>query len=479
LFGLTCIKPNNSCREGCFKLKGDGVHKVKQDLNLIDRPMWVVSDDVIKTRIVGAGKDQYTVRGFQDGDYTYEVCGPIPDRFANNVLFVLTKQALEDDTDTLFFNLKQLSEACGKKRSTTVYNNILRAFDAWEKTTIKFQNNSFRTRIQGGPKDGFVEKFETIVFSPIDSWAKTSTIENGNAQFYRIRLGAEFLRITRESNYYKYIDLKEFQRFSSDVAARLYELLSKSFWKRSTWSICARRLAVKLTLNERYPSKIKIKIDAALKQVNKNTSLNIKLAVSKNKDEDDLLFVFTNQTEIPVPMPSLGDVEASAPEAISEIPLEILNLIPETNRAGCRNLCLNIFNENGAKGLQFYIEKCNARRKTKQGSYSGYLKTIFDADIYSDHLVDQKAIESRYKAEQQKIMEELKGQNDQGQAQKEEMLARKTIIEMEQTNPKQWQRLREEAAMNLGVNLNRIKRGEKMRLILEMMSLYNLTRSGL
>jgi len=67
---------------------------------------------------------------------------------------------------------------------------------------------------------------------------------------------------------------------------------------------------------------------------------------------------------------------------IKSIPSKILNMIPESERTACMDNAQAVFNEHGEDGLIFYLEKCNAKKKTANGNYGGYLNTLVELDLW-------------------------------------------------------------------------------------------------
>ena len=61
--------------------------------------------------------------------------------------------------------------------------------------------------------------------------------------------------------------------------------------------------------------------------------------------------------------------------------------------------------KDGEDGLKYYLEKTNNKKEGK--SYGGYLKTLFDLDLYLDFQEEQKKRDQAEKEKQEKIGKEF------------------------------------------------------------------------
>jgi hypothetical protein len=152
----------------------------------------------------------------------------------------------------------------------------------------------------------------------------------------------------------------------------------------------------------------------------------------------------------------------------------IIALIPEEHRKSCRDLCQQIFIQDGAEGLKFYIEKTNNRKQVKNGSYSGYLRTLFDAGVYQDMREVLKAQEkAKFEAERAKqkafALEKEKRQKHEA---KQAKLKRdqELLFDIEENDPDRWAELERQAADNLNIkNPKRPGPGGKMKIRFEIL----------
>jgi len=151
-------------------------------------------------------------------------------------------------------------------------------------------------------------------------------------------------------------------------------------------------------------------------------------------------------------------------KTMEQIPNDILNMIPLSDRAGCLDLCQNIIVRDGIAGLRFYLDKCNARKKSDKGSYGGYLKTISGLNLYADYLAVKQAADIQAKAEHQVIIKQAQKEQKKAQDQAKEKTKREALDDMKTNNPGRYADLREQAAVDQGIDLGKLKRGEGLKL---------------
>jgi|GEM_PF-3680756 len=80
----------------------------------------------------------------------------------------------------------------------------------------------------------------------------------------------------------------------------LHKILINSLKNRNRWRIDTMKLAEKLSMTNKYPSEVIRKVEPALKQINKNTTLNIKLTIKYHKHGKTILHFYkiANNLEI-------------------------------------------------------------------------------------------------------------------------------------------------------------------------------------
>jgi len=200
--------------------------------------------------------------------------------------------------------------------------------------------------------------------------------------------------------------LKNVVKLKSIYSIRLYEL-AKQYESIGCRRFGLDELKETLGIKEKYAQYGNFKkrvLEPAEKDINKNTDISISYSTVKTGRK-------VTGIEFCIVWQGPGKKRKA-------IPSKILNMIPEAERAASIDLVQAVFNKHGENGLIFYLEKCNARKKTKNGNYSGYLKTIVDMELYADV---KEAREAQAQAEKKaRDAEKAKAQMEaKDQAQKE------------------------------------------------------------
>lgn len=363
--------------------------RVKQDINFLEYPMWAVSKGLFKkTSIprIDSKTETYDAYIYQkDERFLIESIIGVPKLFDAVILVFLMRESQNRNYATTINDLTyyQILKSCGYGVTKTYYRKLESTLDLWSKTTFRFFN-SFYTKESGHEKRNY---------SPIDTWG--SDLIGGKKTIY-VRMGTEFIEALKESRYFKYIDFDEYKKFTSPLAARLNELLIKSFLTKSEWKINIKRLAEKLTLDLKYPSLIHQKIKAAVNQVNKN-SLRYSYVVSDPDRSKHVTFTRTPKE----------------PEII--IPQEILDLIPKFKRKGCHSVCLKILKAEGEGVLFFYVkEAAKKHKKEKIDSWGAWIMAAWKRKDYENHVAAIQEKADKYKS---KLSQEAKKQQARDQEQ--------------------------------------------------------------
>ena len=248
-----------------------------------------------------------------------------------------------------------------------------------------------------------------------------------------------------KSHFTKY-QLKNVIRLKSIYAIRIYEL-TKQFE-----GIGCRRfeldnlkdilgVAGKYSRIQNFKQKV---LNKAVKEINTHTDIHIDYTLHKTgRTVTAVEFCIEKQSSDP-----------SAPQKKSP-PLAIINLIPEEHRKPCRDICQRIFDQDGTDGLKFYIEKANGRKKAKNSSYGGYLKSIFNLDVYGDM---REALEAQAKAEaeskrlKKEVLEAQRRQQVKRESEQAKLKRQNDMLaDIETNDPDRWIKLKKQAAGNLGM----------------------------
>lgn len=249
--------------------------QIKQDINLLEKPLWFPA----KPMVVKEGE----VYVYEKGGYRIEFVG-LPNHTDGLFLYYLRslseeKGFLEEIHSTAYKVIKDCFGYVGGKQ----YKQLEDALEKWKKVTVKFKGTFY---------DG--EKYQFMVFGVIDA---AEIKENG--ELY-VRFNKEYLGIIKNSQFYKYINFEEFKSLKKPTSRRLYELLIKNFYNRTTWKIEIMKLADKIVpqefLNYKvYPSHIEKKIEISLDEINRKTTMGIKFEVKRDKKAQKIC-VFKKET---------------------------------------------------------------------------------------------------------------------------------------------------------------------------------------
>lgn len=250
---------------------------IKNDINFLEYPMWILAE---KT-----GSQEYKMSR-QDGS-CYEMstsADRLPDRLDKIVLFALMADLAKAkfnsyEVKTTRYKLAQMVFGRDANLSKAKYDRLSKALSRWHKISLSFYDSFYENEIRTERHFHIIETFS------LDR--VTRKLE--------VRFNSDFVNQIKDSEYYKLIDFQEYRKLKQPVAARLYEILIKSFNVRSVWEIEALTLAEKLTLRDKYPSKIYPRIKSALREINGTTDIKTNLAVRKGADGQTIL-IFTKDS---------------------------------------------------------------------------------------------------------------------------------------------------------------------------------------
>jgi hypothetical protein len=241
---------------------------VKQDINFLENPIWVVEDQVIAT--------EYRI---DKGNGTYEIKGTegLPSKFDSIVLYYLLGELLKNGNFEnremkltryqIAKNVFYGTESLGK----THYDRIMQSLRRWHGLAIKFEGTFYADKVH-----------TSRLFHIIDG-----VILNKKQQTLIINFNEQYVQLLKHTNFCKYLNFDEYKKISRSVAARLYEILIKSFKDSPVWSINISNLAEKLTLEKRskakdyYPSDVLIKLKPAIGEINEKTDFFINFEYDK------------------------------------------------------------------------------------------------------------------------------------------------------------------------------------------------------
>lgn len=244
---------------------------VKDDINFLEHPNWVVSTKSNTNKLVIArDKGKYEVKSSEG----------LPTRFDKIVLYYLLQNLFHKDqlksteiittryeiTRNIFFNKKSIGKV--------EYDRIMLALKRWKAIFISFEGIFYTG-------DDHTIRY----FCVIDE-----VILNAKTKKLYIRFNPSYIKQLQESKFYKLINFEEYKKLTRPVSARLYEILVKSFQETEIWNINSQNLAEKLTLEKRpsakkyYVNDLLTKLRPAINEINKNTDVHIEFKYDKQKD---------------------------------------------------------------------------------------------------------------------------------------------------------------------------------------------------
>ncbi|MBU1134741.1 MAG: replication initiation protein [Candidatus Omnitrophica bacterium] len=244
------------------------MRNIKQDINLLERPIWFPT----KPELIQE-KEVYI---YEKNGYKIEFIG-LPNHtdvlFLYYLLYLCQENGFKEEIYTTKY---EVIESCFGYRGSTQYKQLKEALEKWKKVSVEFKDTFYNG-----------EKYQFMIFGIIDT---AEVKENG--ELY-VRFNKEFLEIIKNSQFYKYINFEEFKSLERPTSRRLYELLIKNFYNRTTWKIEIMKLVDKIIppglLNYKiYPSHIKKKIEVSLEEINKKTVMTIRFEIKTNKKEQKI-----------------------------------------------------------------------------------------------------------------------------------------------------------------------------------------------
>ncbi|MCA1793671.1 MAG: replication initiator protein A [Desulfobacteraceae bacterium] len=344
---------------------------VKQDINFLDRPLWM------QTTV----KDTTEIIRWEDPDgYRFECAGYVPGKVDMIFLYYLMLESQNKNwSDVLVLSRYAVLNGCSMAVGKYQKDRLKQALETWKRTTISFSGTFYSGK-----------KYHDMEFGVIDDWAAR---ESDNR--LEIRFNRRWIEKIKNSEFFKYVSFTQMKTLRSPLALRLYEILVKSFYRRDTWEIGVMKLAGKIPMPEKYPAHVIPKVKAAVKRISEKTDLQVHITVKGSRG--DQVFTFT-RTEKQKPVQ--GDLfTTSAP---LPLPDDVMQMLPAPDRVTCQKICQDIMVQDGVDGLKFYLAKSAGRKQTDRKNTAGYLKTIFDMDLYAD-------VKAGKQQEKAAAIDELKG----------------------------------------------------------------------
>lgn len=356
---------------------------VKQDINLMENPLWVLSEYPEKElKIVKKNGGEYVITsGYK-----------MPERIDMNfLLFFIMNSQKNGYVQKLEFTRHEILHACGIGRSEDKYERLEDSLKRWINVVISFKGTFYNN-------NKYINKtFNIINHFVIDEKSKKLKLE----------LNKYFIEEIKYSNFCRYIDFDKYKRLRKPVSSRLYEILLKNFVERQEWEIEAMNLAAKLTLGQSgnrklYPADVKIKITPAINEINEKTELRIELETRKNKDKQ-LIFKFKLIKNLEIEKQEQENKEIQTLTALLKEGYE--------NSKGISNALKKYYAQFGYDYVKYNILYAN-KKATKD--YSGFLKSSLEENwgeglkLEQDKTAKQEQLRQIELEEKRKIEEETR-----------------------------------------------------------------------
>jgi hypothetical protein len=228
---------------------------IKQDINFLEYPLYSLN---------GRGKKEDIKVKIDDKKYNLRVGYKTPNSTDMLFLYYFIKRSQEKNFDRkIIMRRSEIIKEVAPSDTAYYYKRLEDTLEIWRNVGLSFQGTFYNGK-----------EYKTIAFGVLD---QGELEENGNVL---VTFNETFLKILEETNFYRYIDFNELKQLKKPISRRLYELFKKS---KFPFKIEIKKLAQKITLDRKYPSDIIIKLNPAIKEINKNTDLNILFSYKKNE----------------------------------------------------------------------------------------------------------------------------------------------------------------------------------------------------
>ncbi len=416
---------------------------IKQDINFLEYPIWMQTE-----------RNSSDVLKFTDMDgYIFEAAGGVPAKVDILILYFLFLTSQQKKwSQRISLSRYAILTACGITISKQNYNRLEEALQKWKRVTISFSGTFYSGK-----------RYSTLEFGVIDDWGFQE--ESG---FLEIRLNEKWIEKTKASEYFKYISFDQMKQLRSPLALRLYEILTKTFYKRETWEIDVLKLAAKIPMDRKYFADIVPKIEAATRRIAEKTDLKLTVETVK-QGRGKGKFIFTRKEKSAPP----GELFTPPETPPSEIPFDLLNLIPEEWRENAISEANKIFKIAGEGELKACISRINQaiKKGTEINSYGGYLRRCHDEKWHLQKnpkvIKSEKEAIVREKSDLKRVKVEVDRQEEQTALKAQHEALNRLQIE----DPDRYAQLEQQAADALGLNLKKPGRGGKLKITRQMFKL--------
>ena len=222
------------------------IQKIKQDINFLNEPLWLVNLKQDNKGFSWIDKDHYTFSS------KYKA----PDKIDILILLYLMLESQKCNNREINTTKHQILRNCNLATSKQYYDRVEESLKRWLGVNILFKGSFYN--------DGHYisEGFHIVESYKIDT----------NARNVNVVLNKKWMDRIKESNYYRYIDFDYYTALKRPVSRRLFELLIK---ENTTCKYKLIRLGEKLTLQgtgrggKLWASEVLAKVKAAINEIDK------------------------------------------------------------------------------------------------------------------------------------------------------------------------------------------------------------------
>jgi len=236
---------------------------VKQDQNLLEFPLWFIDKEKRKQ-----GRFELQT---ETGKFLFGLPFlSLPDSIDAVILLGILKVSQSRRSKTIVLKRSDLMKLVGLPLTAHYYNRLWESLRKWKQTSIQFEGGWFdgNSRKMGSRLFGILAYAEYVEEEETGDKVKTT-------RRFKITLDEKFYELIGDSKYYRLIDLEQYRLLRKPTSRRLYEILLKHLENNNKWECEVKKLAEKLTLNEKYPSHIVRKLKPATADIRKNTTLKV------------------------------------------------------------------------------------------------------------------------------------------------------------------------------------------------------------
>lgn len=420
---------------------------IEQGIDFLEYSLWIQSAQKADGRM--------TTWEDQEG-YRFEASRGIPSKVDMLFLYYLMLESQNNNWEHQVSVFRdQILKACGMTPSKEKRERLIQSLEAWKQVIISF-SGPFYT--------GTGYKF--LEFGIVNDWGIR---EDDN--YLEVELNKKWIEKIKRSEFFKYINFAQMKQLRSPLTLRLYEILVKPLYQKTTWEIDVLNLAAKIPMIEKYFADIVPKIEAATRRIADKTDLQVKVETVK-QGRGKGKFVFTKKQK-PAPADDLFPEPETPP---TQIPLELLEMIPEEWRENAVAEANKLLKIVGEDELKVCITKVNQSLKkgTEINSYGEYLRRCHDENCHEQKKSNE--IKKEKDAIVQQHSEKNKAEKRQEEKSEQQILKAKheAVDRIKSEEPDRYSELEQQAADKLGLKVKRPGIGGKIKIKFEIFRILKL-----